>query len=86
VAVVDGLIDSWPDCRELRPSLERFGSALTRLYEDEARVRELLMHGIVLPYIATGLSVEEQSEALSSAKDTDESLASALQRLRKRLC
>ncbi|MCP3170172.1 hypothetical protein [Myxococcus qinghaiensis] len=86
--IVDSLLESWPDCSELRPALERLGAALTRLYEvqkDEQRIADALLSGLVLPYIATSLNVEEQAEALSTAKATDE-LAKALVRLRRRLC
>lgn len=83
--VIDGLVDTWPDCCELRPAMSRFGSALTRLYEEESRVTEALLNGMVLPYVATALTVEEQAEALSKAGDADGSLALALRRLRRRL-
>jgi hypothetical protein len=87
--VIDALLESWPDCRELRPALVRLGSALTRLYDkemDERRIAEALLHGLVLPFIATSLSAEEQAEALNAAKDADGVLAKALRLLRRRLC
>ncbi len=84
--VVDALVEAWPDCREVRPALGRFGSALTRLYDEEPRITEALLHGLVLPYVATALSAEEQAEALSKAGDTDGALAVGLRRLRRRLC
>lgn len=83
--VIDTLLDAWPDCRELRPALTRFGSALTRLYDDEPRVMDALRTGLVLPYVATALIVEEQAEAVSHAHDTDGSIALALRRLRRTL-
>lgn len=86
--IVDMLLESWPDCRELRPAMARFSAALTRLYEiqkDEQRIADALLHCLVLPYIATSLSAEEQADALSTAKDDGE-LAKALGRLRRRLC
>lgn len=86
--IVDTLIESWPDCRELRPAMTRLGSALTRLYEiqkEEQRISDALLHGLVLPYVATSLNAEEQAEALSSAM-VDGALAKALERLRRRLC
>ena len=88
-ALVDALVESWPDCRELRPALTRLGAALTRLYDkekEEQRITEALLHGLVLPYVATTLSSEEQSEALSVAGDTDGVLANTLRLLRRRLC
>jgi len=84
--VVDSLILSWPECHELRPTLARLGSALTRLYDDERRLEEALLHGVVLPYVATALSGDEQVEALSHARDTDGALAAMLRRLRRTLC
>lgn len=84
--VVDALVDAWPDCGELRPALARLGSALTRLYDEEQRVREALLHGLVLPYVATALSAEEQAEAMSMAGDADGVLSRSLRRLRRRLC
>lgn len=83
---VEAILDTWPDCRELRSSLERFGSALTRFYDEEPRITDALLHGIVLPYVVTALSVEEQAEILNSGGDADGELANALRRLRKRLC
>jgi hypothetical protein len=82
---VDALLDAWPDCREIRPTMCRFGSALTRLYDDEPRIRKALLHGLVLPYVSTALPVEEQAEAVSNAGDPDGDVARALLRLRKRL-
>jgi len=84
--VVDALVDAWPDCHELRPALGRFGSALTRLYDEEPRIIDALQHGLILPYVATALNAEEQAEALSKAGDSDGALSVALRRLRRRLC
>jgi hypothetical protein len=84
--VVDALVDSWPDCRELRPALARLAAALTRLYDDEQRIAEALLNGLVLPFVATTLTVEEQDEALNKAGDRDGAHAAALRRLRRRLC
>lgn len=83
--VIDALIDAWPDCRELRPTMNRFGSALARFYEDESRISDALLSGLVLPYIATALTSEEQIEALSKAGDTDGSIGMALRRARRKL-
>ncbi len=84
---IDALVESWPDCRELRPALARLGAALTRLYDkEEQRITEALLHGLVLPYVATALSAEEQAEALNTARDADGTLAKALRLLRRRLC
>lgn len=86
--IVDALVESWPDCRELRPALARMGAALTRLYDkqkDEQRIAEALLQGLVLPYVATSLNAEEQAEALNTAKDHGE-FAKALRLLRRRLC
>jgi hypothetical protein len=84
--VVDALIESWPDCSDLRPAMRRFGSALTRFYDEEPRVAELLLQNCVLPYVATALTAEEQTEALNKAGDKDGTLAKALRRLRKSIC
>jgi hypothetical protein len=84
--VVDALIESWPDCSDLRPAMRRFGSALTRFYDEEPRVAELLLHNCVLPYVASALTAEEQTEALNKAGDKDGTLAKALRRLRKSIC
>jgi hypothetical protein len=83
--VIDALIDAWPDCRELRPAMSRFGSMLTRFYDEEPRVADALRDALVLPYLATALTVEEQFEALAKAGDADGSLALALRRVRRRL-
>jgi hypothetical protein len=87
--VIDTLLESWPDCRELRPPMSRLGAALTRLYDkekDEQRITEALLHGLVLPYVATALSAEEQDEALNTAKGAVGEFAKALRLLRRRLC
>jgi hypothetical protein len=84
--VVEELVDLWPDCRELLPVLIRLGSALTRLYDEKARIADALLNGIVLPYIATSLTIEEQVEAVNRAGDADDARTKALRRLRKRLC
>lgn len=83
--VIDELVDAWPDCRELRPTLTRFGSALTRLYDDKQRVAEALVNGVILPYVATALTFEEQAQALSKVGDADGSVALILRRLRRSL-
>lgn len=82
---IAALIDAWPDCGDLRPAMSRYGSALAQLYEDERRVSDILLHGLVLPYIVTAFSIEEQAEALSKAGDSEGSIALALRRLRRRL-
>lgn len=84
-SVIDALMDAWPDCRELRPVMSRFGSALARLYDDEPRISEVIVSALILPYIATSFNAEEQAEVLNKAKDADGALATALRRLRKRL-
>lgn len=83
--VIDALLDTWPDCRELRPAMSRFGSALIRLYDDESRVTEGLLNGLVLPYIATALASDEQDDAVGKAGDADGAMAQALSQLRRRL-
>ncbi|MDC0714291.1 hypothetical protein POL68_37870 [Stigmatella sp. ncwal1] len=82
---IDALLDAWPDCHELRPAMSRFGAALTQLYDEEDRISDALRSGLVLPYIATALSPEEQAEALANAGDGDGALALALRGLRRRL-
>ncbi|MGN7918753.1 hypothetical protein [Lysobacter sp. 22409] len=84
--VVDALLEAWPECRELRPALNRVGAAMRRLQEDEERLRYELLHAIVLPYTATALSEEEQVEALNAAGDVDGAIALELRRLRRWLC
>lgn len=83
--VIEALLDTWPDCRELRPAMSRFGSALARLYDDAPCVSDALLQGLVLPYVATALSAEEQAEAVEKAGDPDGAHAQALRRLRRRL-
>ena len=83
--VIEELLESWSDCRELRPAMCRFGSALNRFYDNEARIADAVLNALVLPYIATALTVEEQSEALNEAKDPDGSIANSLRRMRRRL-
>ena len=84
-SVIDALMDAWPDCRELRPAISRFGSALARLYDDEPRVSEAIVSALILPYVATSFNAEEQADVLNRAKDADGALATTLRRLRKRL-
>ncbi len=86
IAVIDSLIDAWPECLEIRPALERFGSALTRLYSGEERITDALLNGLILPYVATALNAEEQANALSKAGDEEGTFAATLSRLRRRLC
>jgi hypothetical protein len=86
VGVVDSLIDAWPECLELRPTLERFGSALNRLYSGEERLTEALLNALILPYVATAMNAEEQADALSKVGDKDETIVTTLHRLRRRLC
>ena len=84
-SVIDALTDAWPECRELRPIMSRFGSALARLSDDEPRISEAIVSGLILPYVATSFNAEEQGEVLNKAKDADGALATTLRRLRKRL-
>lgn len=79
---VDALIEEWPECTDLKPTIERFGAALNRLY-DGRRIAEFLLHGIVLPYIVTSLDAEEQELAL--ARVTSEDDVKALRRMRRGL-
>jgi hypothetical protein len=83
--VIDEVVDMWPEAKDLRPSMNRFGRALCRLYSDPARIRESLLNGLVLPYVATALSAEEQTEAASRAGDRDGSIATILRRFRRML-
>lgn len=80
---VDTLLEDWPECSELKPTLERFGAALSRLYDAE-RIVESLLHGLVLPYVVTALNADEQEQAL--ARVTGEEDAKVLRRLRQGLC
>lgn len=83
---VESLVEAWPDCNELRPTLERFGAALARLYSDGPRVRSALLEGVVLPFVVSTLSDDEQEDALTKlAGATDSTLAAAAKRLRRRL-
>ncbi len=82
---IDALLDAWPDCHDLKPTMCRYGSALARFYTDEHRVRDALLHGLILPYVATALAIEEQADAVSRAGDTDGAISLALRRLRRRL-
>lgn len=83
VEVIDALFDAWPICSELRSTAERFGSALSRFYDDDRRITDALLQSLVLPYIGTALTVEEQTDALMSAGDPEGSLATSLARLRR---
>lgn len=80
--IVESLLEVWPECRELRPALIRFGAAMRRVHDDEQRLTQELLHALVLPYTATALSEEEQIEALNAADDDDGALARELRRLR----
>lgn len=83
--VIEELLDAWPDCGEIRPTMSRFGSALSRFYDEEPRVREAILHGLVLPYVTTMLSVDEQTRATEDARDTDGNIAQVLRLLRRTL-
>lgn len=80
---VDTLIEDWPECSELKPILERFGAALSRLFDAE-RITEPLLHGLVLPYLVTALSTEEQEQVLVRLNGDEN--AKVLRRLRRGLC
>lgn len=82
---IDELLDAWPECGELRPALQRFGAALTRVVDGE-RITASLREGLILPFLVTALSVEEQEAAVAKAGDADGDTATALLRLRRRLC
>lgn len=84
--VIEGLIDMWPECQELRPVMVRFGSALARLYDEEERIADALLQALVLPYIATAFTSDEQAEALSKTADANGAIAAALRRLKRTLC
>lgn len=85
-AQVEELVDAWPGCAELRPTLERFGAALSRFYEG-ARITEALLHGLVLPYLVTAFSPEEQDDVVNKFGSADnDALSVAARRLRRRLC
>jgi hypothetical protein len=81
---IAALLDSWPDCRELGPTMRSFGSALARFYPEQ-RVRNDLLNGLVLPYVATAFSLEEQAEAVARAGDPDGAISRELRRLRRSL-
>jgi hypothetical protein len=83
VAIVDALVDAWPECSALRPALNRFGSALVRLYEDEQRIGGMLLDGMIIPYLSTVLSAEELAEVLARVGDSDQRLAAAVRRVRR---
>lgn len=84
-SAIEALLDTWPECRELRPALCQFGSALARTHDDELRLTSALLHGLILPYVATALTIEEQAEAVARTDDADGAIALALLRLRRRL-
>jgi hypothetical protein len=83
--VIDALLETWPHCRELRPVMIRLGSILTRFYDEESRVSDALLNNLILPYIATAFTVDEQEGFLSKTGDTLGPTAEALYRLRRRL-
>lgn len=80
---VDTLIEEWPECSELKPTLEKFGAALSRLYDAE-RIAESLLQGLVLPYLVTALSADEQEQVLARVNGDEN--AKVLRRLRRGLC
>ncbi|MGE4264030.1 MAG: hypothetical protein AB7E46_06105 [Desulfovibrio sp.] len=87
VEEIDSLIEICPECAELRPVLERYGSALSRVYSESARIRNALVEGVVLPYIVTALCEEEQDVMLRELDNEGETLlADTAKRLRRRLC
>jgi len=82
---VDSILDKWPDCRDLRPALARFGAGLSRFYTGE-RIGEALLHGLILPYVLTALSGDEQENALNNAGPLGDAVVAGLRRLRARIC
>lgn len=82
---VESLVDKWPDCRDLRPALARFGAGLSRFCTGE-RIGNALLHGIILPYVLTALPPAEREDAINSAGPLDDSVAAELRRLRARIC
>jgi hypothetical protein len=79
---VESLVEAWPGSNEVRPALERFGAALSRLYTDGPRIRSALLEGIVLPFLVSCTDDDEQEDAVNKLVDAD---ASALTALAKRL-
>jgi hypothetical protein len=80
---VDSLMDEWPECSDLKPTLERFGAALNRFCDAE-RITEYMLQGLILPYLVTALSAEDQEDVL--ARMAGEENAQVLRRLRRGLC
>lgn len=84
-SVIEDLLDAWPDCDEIRPTMSRFGAALARLYDDEQRIRDAILRGLVLPYVTTALSLDEQARAVEEAGDSDGDVLKGLRLLRRYL-
>lgn len=83
--VVEALSEAWPACRELEPILKRYGAALQRLYDEPGRLSQALLHGLVLPFLVTALTEDEQEEALGKVGDPNVAISAALRTLRRRL-
>ncbi|MBM0107122.1 hypothetical protein JM946_20495 [Steroidobacter sp. S1-65] len=84
-AEIEEILNTWPDCQDLKPALTRYGSALSRFFPAE-RVMEDLIQGLVLPYVVTALSPDDQARALDGAGTLNEPAVAAIRRLRRTIC
>jgi hypothetical protein len=82
---IEEILNKWPDCQDLKPALTRYGSALSRFCPAE-RVAEDLIQGLVLPYLATALSPDDQDRVLGGAGGSNEHAIAAIRRLRRTIC
>jgi hypothetical protein len=82
---IEEILNTWPDCQDLKPALTRYGSALCRFFPAE-RVMEELIQGLVLPYVVTALSPDDQVRALDGAGALNVRAVAAIRRLRRTIC
>ena len=83
---VAALIDEWPECRDLIPALERYGSAVTRFVENEPQVGKALLHGLAIPHLLTQSTNEQQAEIENRLRKKSDDDLQVFHRLRKYLC
>jgi hypothetical protein len=83
---VAALVDEWPECSDLSPALERYGSALSRFVEDDLQIGKALLHGLAIPHLLTQSANEQQAEIENRLKKKSGDDLPVFHRLRKYLC
>jgi hypothetical protein len=82
---IDNMLEHWPACEDLRPTLETYGAALNCFYSDEERLEELLFSGVIAPYLASKRLDESQAAGAVGGTALSESNAAIVHSLRNLL-